>query len=122
MRIEALRQDSRRALGVSLLVLVFALLTPPTAASQLDLDQPIAMSLARADLAQVLRSFAVIVGAEPDLAPDVTGKVSIEVSNVPWHEAVDSLCREQALNCELLYGEPTRLRVRTLGAVPGFAL
>lgn len=112
--------------GLASLVLglctLLALVGPAASANQLDVDQKINISLKSADLVQTLSSFAVVLGAEPEITPGVAGQVTIDLEGVPWIRAIHQICDQHRLNCELLQGEPTRLRVRPIDAMPDLLL
>ncbi len=97
-------------------LLILALLAPlPLAATQVEDDAPIDMELVEAPLDQVLRSFAAISGRELILDPEVEGKLTIALDDVPWREALNQICTVQELSCELLDGARAVLRVRPAG-------
>ena len=55
---------------------------------------PISMNLSRADLRDVIRTFAQLTGLDIDVAPEVQGQVTVNVTDMPWDEAFDSIIRE----------------------------
>ena len=84
---------SRMAWLVALLALIAVGVMPALARPQINPNEPIDMELKDADLVQVLRSFAVIGGAEPKIADGIAGKVTVKLQSTPWAEALDSLCQ-----------------------------
>jgi type II secretory pathway component GspD/PulD (secretin) len=53
--------------------------------------EPISMHLENADVRDVLKTFGALTGKTMDVASDVNGKVSINVQNVPWTEALQQV-------------------------------
>jgi len=106
--------STSRALLASLLVWL-----PSTAghATQIDDEQAIDIDLKSASLVETLRSFAKISGRELDVHPGVRGSVTIHLQKIPWRQAIDKVCEQQQLSCELLEGEPPVLRVVPVAGV-----
>ena len=63
--------------------------------------QPISMSLKRANLREVLDSFAKIGGLEMYVSPDVEGEVTVELKSVPWDQALDEIVAAQGLEMRI---------------------
>ncbi len=61
----------------------------------------ISLSLADADLVEVLRAFARLSGANLVVAPGVQGKVTLELSDVPWDQALSVILKSQGLGARL---------------------
>lgn len=108
-------------LGFCLAALLAALPSGHASAAQLDPDQPIDIELKSASLQETLRSFAQISGSDLDIEPGIQGEVSIDLKSTPWRRALDRICSDHRLNCELLSGEPSVLRVRSTGSAAGAA-
>ncbi len=53
--------------------------------------EPISLSLQNADIRNLLNTFSKLTGAEIVVAPEVQGKVSIDVADMPWDEAFDQV-------------------------------
>lgn len=73
------------------------------------------MSLRDADLVEVLRSFAKIGNFNLILDPAVRGKVTVELRDVPWDQALEQILKVQGLGIDVigghrLIGSPTALR------------
>jgi beta-lactamase regulating signal transducer with metallopeptidase domain len=78
------------------------LLVTPSDAATADRPQeysgdPIDLSLANANLREVLATFGQISGMQVQIDDDIQGKVSTSWHNVPWDEALDSVVRENGL-------------------------
>lgn len=109
--------------GICALVVALVVgLASPVAANPLDVEQTIDIELEGADLVQTLSSFAAVLGIEPEIAHGVAGQVTVDLRGVPWIRAIDQICTEHQLNCELLQGGASRFRVRPLDAIPGYTL
>ena len=63
--------------------------------------EPISLSLKEADLAEVLRSFAKISGLNLILDPAVKGKVTVELKDVPWDQALSVILKTHLLGLEV---------------------
>src|SRR5205823_2097799 len=55
--------------------------------------EPISISLKDAEIRDVLKTFAALTGVDIAVAPEVQGRVTISVADMPWDEALD-----QAIN------------------------
>ena len=56
--------------------------------------EPISINLKDADMRDVLKAFAQITGIDIVAAPEVEGRVDVNVTNVPWDQALDDILRE----------------------------
>lgn len=63
--------------------------------------QPISMGLTDADLRDVLKTFARITGIDMDVAPEVQGKVTFHITDMPWDEALHRILTERGFKYEL---------------------
>jgi type IV pilus assembly protein PilQ len=62
---------------------------------------PIDLSLKDADLREVLRSFAKLARMNLVLHPTVKGKVTVELQNVPWDQALHVILKTHGLAAEV---------------------
>lgn len=62
---------------------------------------PINFSLRDADLKEVLRTFAKISGLNMVVQPGVTGQVTVELTGVPWDQALEIILKTNNLGYEL---------------------
>ena len=62
---------------------------------------PISLDLKDADIKNVLDTFSKLTRTTIEYPPDLEGKVTINVKNTPWDEAIDIILREQGLRFEL---------------------
>ena len=62
---------------------------------------PINFSLRDADLKEVLRTFAKISGLNMVVQPGVEGRVTVELTGVPWDQALEIILKTQNLGYEL---------------------
>lgn len=102
---------------ISLAVLVCSLGAPVTADDEVyDLDTRISIELAGASAADTFMSFAALVSAEPDLDSALSGKVTIQLTNVSARTTMNAVC--EMLNCKwwITEGPPRQLKVKSLGA------
>ncbi len=93
----------------------------PARASQLDPDELINLELKQADLVETLKSFAQISGSYLDIEPAIRGQVTLHIEATRWTDAMDQVCDDHQLNCEILNGEPSVLRVRSTADAKGAA-
>jgi type IV pilus assembly protein PilQ len=63
--------------------------------------EPMTMSLRDADIKDVLRSFAQISGLNIVVQPEVSGTVTVELTNVPWDQALDQILKINGLDYQL---------------------
>jgi type IV pilus assembly protein PilQ len=63
--------------------------------------EPMTMSLRDADIKDVLRSFAQISGLNIVVQPQVSGTVTVELTNVPWDQALDQILKINGLDYQL---------------------
>ena len=65
------------------------------------MGEPITLSLRDADLVEVLRSFGKLTDANLIIDPDVKGKVTVELKNVPWDQALYVILKSNGLGMEI---------------------
>lgn len=63
--------------------------------------EPISLSLRDADLVEVLRSFAKMVDVNLVIDPGVAGKVTVELHDVPWDQALYVILKSHGLGMEI---------------------
>lgn len=63
--------------------------------------EPIDMSLKDADVVETLRSFAEISGLNIVVQPQVGGRVTVELHNVPWDQALEQILKINNLGYEV---------------------
>ncbi len=63
--------------------------------------EPMTMSLRDADIKDVLRSFAQISGLNVVVQPGVSGTVTVELTNVPWDQALEQILKINGLDYQL---------------------
>jgi beta-lactamase regulating signal transducer with metallopeptidase domain len=63
--------------------------------------EPVTLSLKDADLRDVLGTFGDLTGLTMDLAPDVQGKVTLKIANVPWDKVFDDILTERGFEAEV---------------------
>lgn len=63
--------------------------------------EPIDMTLKDADVVETIRSFAQISGLNIVVQPEVTGRVTVELHDVPWDQALEQILRINALGYEI---------------------
>jgi hypothetical protein len=61
---------------------------------------PITLALKDADIKDVLKTFSVVTGINIALDPLVEGKVTVELRNIPWDQALDVVLRTNDLGVE----------------------
>ena len=66
--------------------------------------EPISMSLRDADLVETLRTFSRIGGFNLIIQPGVKGMVTVELSGVPWDQALDAILRMHGLGMDVTQG------------------
>jgi type IV pilus secretin PilQ/predicted competence protein len=74
----------------------------------------ISLDLQDADLINVMRLFAEVANLNIILAPDVKGKVTVRMVNIPWDQAMDTILRMNGLGYAL---EDNILRIASVGAL-----
>jgi type IV pilus assembly protein PilQ len=74
----------------------------------------ISLDLQDADLINVLRLFAEVANLNMILSPDVKGKVTVRMVNIPWDQAMDIILRMNGLGYVL---EDNVLRIATVSAL-----
>lgn len=98
--------------SIPMVLMSLALLaTASQSANQVNLDEPISMSLKDADGVEVLQSFARILDMRLDLDPAVEGSFSAEFDRVPLANALQTVCEELGCQLEILDGDPPTLKV-----------
>ena len=85
-----------------LCTLLLTLLVAPGADArpQVDWDQPLNLSLAKADLGEVLKSFAKIAGGTLVADLPLDGEVTVELVRTPVAAALGQICHDHDLRCE----------------------
>lgn len=73
--------------------------------------EPIDMTLKDADVVETLRSFAKISGLNIVIQPDVSGRVTVELHEVPWDQALEQILKINGLGYEV---EGNIMRIATL--------
>ena len=63
--------------------------------------EPISLSLRDADLVEVLRSFGKMTDINLVIDPSVQGKVTVELKNVPWDQALYVILKSNGLGMEV---------------------
>lgn len=63
--------------------------------------EPISLSLRDADLVEVLRSFAKMTDVNLVIDPSVKGKVTVELRDVPWDQALYVIMKSNGLGLEI---------------------
>jgi len=98
------RRISLTAKIIAAFILVAAVaITPMLTAQPEEPDysgEPVTLSLKDADLNDVLSTFAKISGSEILVEPGITGKVTMDVDQVPWDGALVSIVQDQGLEWE----------------------
>ncbi|MCB1056188.1 MAG: type IV pilus secretin PilQ [Acidobacteria bacterium] len=74
--------------------------------------RPITMSLKDADIKDVLRTFSKITGLNVVLHPSVRGSVTVELTDVPWDQALDLILKINGLDYVL---EGNIMRIASAG-------
>lgn len=74
----------------------------------------ISLDLQDADLVNVMRLFAEVANLNIILAPDVHGKVTVRMVNIPWDQAMDIILKMNGLGFLL---EDNVLRIASVGAL-----
>ncbi len=69
--------------------------------------EPINLSLRDADLVETLRSFAKFGDFNLILHPEISGTVTVELKNVPWDQALESILKIHGLGMEISRGRVT---------------
>jgi Secretin and TonB N terminus short domain len=70
--------------------------------------EPIDLSLKGADLVETLRSFAEIGRFNLIIQPGVQGKVTVELKQVPWDQALEQILKISNLSLEISGGDCAR--------------
>ena len=74
----------------------------------------ISLELQDADLINVMRLFAEVANLNIILAPDVKGRVTVRMVNIPWDQAMDIILKMNGLGYAL---EDNVLRIASIGAL-----
>ena len=74
---------------------------PGVAATRKYSGAPLSLTLSKADIRDVLRTFGKITGLEIIVAPDITGTVNVEIKDMPWDQALEQILRENGLTWRL---------------------
>lgn len=74
----------------------------------------ISLDLQDADLINVMRLFAEVANLNIILSPDVKGRVTVRMVNIPWDQAMDTILRMNGLGYAL---EDNILRIASVGAL-----
>ncbi len=74
----------------------------------------ISLDLQDADLVNVMRLFAEVANLNVILAPDVRGKVTVRMVNIPWDQAMDIILKMNGLGYAL---EDNILRIASVAAL-----
>jgi len=59
--------------------------------------EPISMNLKDADIRDVLKTFGSLTGLKVAISDDVTGKVTVDLKDVPWDQALDLIASQNGL-------------------------
>jgi beta-lactamase regulating signal transducer with metallopeptidase domain len=74
------------------------MVTPSEAAAATKYDgAPISLELKQADIRDVLRTFGQLTGMNMQIGEEVTGKVTVSWTGVPWDQAFEEMLREHGL-------------------------
>lgn len=73
--------------------------------------EPIDMTLKDADVVETLRSFSKIAGLNIVIQPGVTGRVTVELHDVPWDQALEQILKINGLGYEV---DGNIMRIATL--------
>jgi len=87
---------------------------PATYALSKYSQRKISLDLQDADLVNVLRLFAEIANLNMILAPEVKGRVTVRLVNIPWVQAMDVILKMNGLGFAL---EDNILRIASLGSL-----
>ena len=63
--------------------------------------EPITLNLKDADIHDVLRTFGQITGMPIDVDPNVEGKVTLNIVDMPWDEAFDMIAKQNGLRVSI---------------------
>ena len=74
-------------------------------------EEPIDVKVTDADVHEMLRTFAMMGGFELDQSPEVTGRVTLQLDNMPYNKALDELCKAAKCEWKVLPGDPPKLRI-----------
>jgi beta-lactamase regulating signal transducer with metallopeptidase domain len=78
-------------------------IVPKTAtANTSSSDEPISLDLKDADIRDVLRTFAKLTNTDIVADPEITGKVTVSLHEIPWTEALEKILTDANLRQERL--------------------
>ncbi len=67
-------------------------LTERSARKAMLLEEPIDLKVKEANVREMFQTFGQMLSAEVELDPRITGKVTIELNNIPCGKAIDKVC------------------------------
>ena len=105
-----------RILWIVVLAVLVTAIETPAEDEPFDLDKRISLELAGAPAVEVFSSFAALVSAEPDLDPELEGKVNIQLTDVSARTTMNAVCEMLSCKWWITEGPPRRLRVKNLRA------
>ena len=88
--------------------------TAPISGAGKFAGRKISLDLQDADLVNVMRLFAEVANLNIILAPDVKGRVTVRMVNIPWDQAMDIILKMNGLGYLL---EDNVLRIASVGAL-----
>jgi type II secretory pathway component GspD/PulD (secretin) len=71
---------------------------------------PIDLKVTKAEVRDLLKTFGEMVSAEVDLDPTLAGKVTLDLVNTPWNEALDTVCQQVGCDWSFSQGEKKVLK------------
>ena len=77
---------------------------PPEQGDRVFFGQPISLELKDADIRDVLKTFEQLQDLEFDIDPDIDERVTIELNDVPWDQALDMIIRSTGLKVTVADG------------------
>jgi beta-lactamase regulating signal transducer with metallopeptidase domain len=75
-------------------------IVPKTASPKSSSDEPISLDLKDADIRDLLRTFAKLTNTDIVADPDITGKVTVSLHEIPWTEALAKILADANLRQE----------------------
>lgn len=94
---------------------------PADARPQADLDEPLDLELREASLHETYEVLAALAGVSLDMPPELEGRVTVSLHQVPWRHTVEQICSIQDLACFLSQGDEPSLHVRPSAGFTGLA-
>jgi type II secretory pathway component GspD/PulD (secretin) len=73
--------------------------------------EPISLELADAELVNVLKTMAMVIGAEAEIDPAVSGRISITFADISWMTALDGICESGGCQWQLTGRNPRMLEI-----------